>query len=401
VREYRCRGAGTGAGIWSVLAGGFTTMVVILALLLAGAAIAGTSTLLLLTCAVAVMAAGAVGLTAAPRLTLAVSRRLSRRPRRSPTIARLADAVAGLPRQPTGAGWAAGVLACAAAGLAADAGVLTACFGLAGLPVPWRGLLFAYAVGQAAGRLVPLPGGLGGMEGGMLGALALTGTPPAAAAAAVIVYRAAGFWALGAAGTTVAAALTRRRRGGPEPVSTTTRAAPLTAPTPAGNEDARPVLGSRRHGSARSCRQRFHPQAHLPPGKTTDAGRPAKPTATTPACSKNAGATQCRYYVQRKKANLFLVPSPPASPDGGRWASTTRLPIVAIRSARCSGPRAVSMRRSAPTSRRWRSPRRLAGRLCLRLGSSSSAWGRWPATSSASSARPTAPRPSPGPASSA
>ena len=229
MREYRCRGAGTGAGIWSVLAGGFTTMVVILALLLAGAAIAGTSTLLLLTCAVAVMAAGAVGLTAAPRLTLAVSRRLSRRPRRSPTIARLADAVAGLPRQPTGAGWAAGVLACAAAGLAADAGVLTACFGLAGLPVPWRGLLFAYAVGQAAGRLVPLPGGLGGMEGGVLGTLALTGTPPAAAAAAVIVYRTAGFWALGAAGTTVAAALTRRRRGGAEPVSTTTRAAPLTA----------------------------------------------------------------------------------------------------------------------------------------------------------------------------
>ena len=102
-------------------------------------------------------------------------------------------------------------------------------------------------------------------------------------------------------------------------------------------------------------------------GRPRTPGRPAKPTATTPACSKNAGATQCRYYVQRKKANLFLVPSPPASPDGGRWASTTRLPIVAIRSARCSGPRAVSMRRSAPTSRRWRSPRRLAGRLCLRL----------------------------------
>jgi len=229
VREYRRRGAGTGAGTWAVLAGGFTTMVVILALLLAGAAIAGTSTLLLLTCAVAVLAAGAAGLTAAPRSALAVSRRLSRHPRRSPTIARLAAAVAGLSRQPTGAGWAAGVLACTAAGLAADAGVLTACFGLAGLPVPWRGLLFAYAAGQAAGRLVPLPGGLGGMEGGVLGALALTGTPPAAAAAAVIVYRVAGFWALGAAGTTVAAALTRRRRGGPEPVSTTTRAAPLTA----------------------------------------------------------------------------------------------------------------------------------------------------------------------------
>ena len=86
--------------------------------------------------------------------------------------------MAGLPRQRAGAGWAAGVLACTGTGLLADAGVLAACFGLAGLPVPWRGLLFAYAAGQLAGRLVPLPGGIGGVEGGMLGALTLTGTPP-------------------------------------------------------------------------------------------------------------------------------------------------------------------------------------------------------------------------------
>jgi hypothetical protein len=81
---------------------------------------------------------------------------------------------------------------------------VAACFGLAGcLSVPWRGLLFAYAAGQLAGRLVPLPGGIGGVEGGMLGALTLTltGTASVAAAAAVIVYRVAGCWAVGAAGT--------------------------------------------------------------------------------------------------------------------------------------------------------------------------------------------------------
>ena len=107
------------------------------------------------------------------------------------------------------------MVACTGTGVLADAGVLAACFGLAGLPVPWRGLLFAYAAGQLAGRLVPLPGGIGGVEGGMLGALTLTGTPPAAAAAAVIVYRVAGCWAVGAAGTAVAAALARRSPGGP------------------------------------------------------------------------------------------------------------------------------------------------------------------------------------------
>ena len=122
--------------------------------------------------------------------------------------------MAGLSRQGTGFGWAAGVLARTVAGLLADAGLLAACFGLAGLPVPWRGLLFAYAAGQLAGRLVPLPGGLGGVEGGVLGALTLTGTRPAAAAAAVIIYRVAGYWAVGAAGTAAAAILGRRRSRG-------------------------------------------------------------------------------------------------------------------------------------------------------------------------------------------
>ena len=92
--------------------------------------------------------------------------------------------MAGVSRQPPGCRLGVGVLACTCTGLLADAGVLAACFGLAGQPVPWRGLLFAYAAGQLAGRLVPLPGGLGGVEGGVLGVLTLTGTPAAAAAAA-------------------------------------------------------------------------------------------------------------------------------------------------------------------------------------------------------------------------
>ncbi len=215
IREYRRRGAGTGLGVWAVLAGGFTSTVVMLALLLAGAAVAGIGSLPLLAGAAGMLAAAAAGLTAAARHAHTLSRWRSRRHHRSPTIARLAAAVAGLPRQRAGSGWAAGVLACTGTGLLADAAVLAACFGLAGLPVSWRGLLFAYAAGQLAGRLVPLPGGLGGVEGGVLGALTLTGTPPAAAAAAVIVYRVAGYWAVGVAETAVAATLARRRRSRP------------------------------------------------------------------------------------------------------------------------------------------------------------------------------------------
>ncbi len=215
VREYRRRGAGTGPGVWAVLAGGFTSTVVIMALLLAGAAAAGIGPIPMLACAAGLLAAGAAGLFAAARRARALGRWLGRR--RSRTIAGLAAAAAGLSRRRAGPGWAAGVLACTGTGLLADAGVLAACFGLAGLPVPWRGLLFAYAAGQLAGRVVPLPGGFGGVEGGMLGTLTLTGTPPAAAAAAVILYRVAGYWAVGAAGTAVAAALARRSPGRPGP----------------------------------------------------------------------------------------------------------------------------------------------------------------------------------------
>jgi uncharacterized membrane protein YbhN (UPF0104 family) len=236
VREYRRRGAGAAAGVWAVLAGGFTSTMVSLALLLAGAPVTGTSALLLLAGAAAVLAAGMAALTAAPRRARGLSCYLGRHHHRPPAITRVAVAMAGMSCQRAGSGWAAGVLACTGVGLLADAGVLTACFGVAGLPVPWRGLLFAYAAGQLAGRLVPLPGGLGGVEGGMLSALTLTGTPPAAAAAAVIVYRIAGYWAVGATGTALAAALARREPGGVK----------LGAPTPRLGRDRE--LGGQRPG---------------------------------------------------------------------------------------------------------------------------------------------------------
>ena len=94
----------------------------------------------------------------------------------------------------------------------AGAVVLAAAFELAGLAIPWRGLLFAYAASQVGGSLVPLPGGLGGVEGGLFGALALAGSPlTAALATAVIVYRVVGYWTVTLAGTAAAAAMTRRR----------------------------------------------------------------------------------------------------------------------------------------------------------------------------------------------
>ncbi len=69
-----------------------------------------------------------------------------------------------------------------------DLAALAAAFAALG-DVPALGvLLIAYPLGQLGG-LIPLPGGLGGTDGGLIGALALYGTPLSEAAAAVLAYR--------------------------------------------------------------------------------------------------------------------------------------------------------------------------------------------------------------------
>jgi uncharacterized protein (TIRG00374 family) len=54
-------------------------------------------------------------------------------------------------------------------------------------------LLMGYLIGQLGG-LLPLPGGIGGIDGGLFGALVVYGTPAATTAAAVLAYRVILFW---------------------------------------------------------------------------------------------------------------------------------------------------------------------------------------------------------------
>lgn len=73
--------------------------------------------------------------------------------------------------------------------MALDVLALAAMFAALGGGAPAFGVfVLAYAVGQLGG-LVPLPGGVGGTDGGLIAAFALLGTPVAIAAAAVIGYR--------------------------------------------------------------------------------------------------------------------------------------------------------------------------------------------------------------------
>ncbi len=74
-----------------------------------------------------------------------------------------------------------------------DIAVLWAMFHAFGSPPPFTVIWMAYFVGML-GNLLPLPGGLGGVEGGMIGALAAFGVGFNLSVLAVLSYRAISFW---------------------------------------------------------------------------------------------------------------------------------------------------------------------------------------------------------------
>ena len=81
------------------------------------------------------------------------------------------------------------ILAGAIGFMAFDLLALGAAFAALGALPPLGVLALAYVLGQLGG-LIPIPGGVGGADGGLIAALALYGTPLGTAVAAVLAYRA-------------------------------------------------------------------------------------------------------------------------------------------------------------------------------------------------------------------
>jgi uncharacterized protein (TIRG00374 family) len=74
-----------------------------------------------------------------------------------------------------------------------DISVLGVCFHAFGTVVPLAVLVVGYFLGTL-GSLLPLPGGIGGVEGGMIGAFVAFGIPVSSAVIAVLAYRTISFW---------------------------------------------------------------------------------------------------------------------------------------------------------------------------------------------------------------
>jgi uncharacterized membrane protein YbhN (UPF0104 family) len=74
-----------------------------------------------------------------------------------------------------------------------DIAALWACLRAVGSTPPLLALIVGYQVGYLA-NLIPVPGGIGVLEGGLLGALLLYGLPVVPTAAAVVMYHAVALW---------------------------------------------------------------------------------------------------------------------------------------------------------------------------------------------------------------
>jgi uncharacterized membrane protein YbhN (UPF0104 family) len=74
-----------------------------------------------------------------------------------------------------------------------DIAVLWACFHAFGYAPPHAVIVMSYFVGML-GNALPLPGGIGGVDGGMIGAFTAFGVPVDISIVSVLAYRALAFW---------------------------------------------------------------------------------------------------------------------------------------------------------------------------------------------------------------
>jgi uncharacterized protein (TIRG00374 family) len=96
-------------------------------------------------------------------------------------------------------------------GLVVDIMVLWATFRAIGPSPPLGALALGYLIGELGG-LIPIPGGIGGIDAGLVGTLVLYHVPLTAAVGAVLAYRVIALWIPAIVGSAAFVALRRRLR---------------------------------------------------------------------------------------------------------------------------------------------------------------------------------------------
>jgi uncharacterized membrane protein YbhN (UPF0104 family) len=226
-RQFRRRGLGQAITSWALVVSAILSMSALAVVLVAGSIASGASV------ATAVGFAGAAVLilpalaillalrsqqlrrmlsVALARLST-VARRLTRRPpgRAADALEDILDRVASI-RMP----WPryAEVFGLALLNWLGDCACLACAIRATGQPVPWGGLLLAYAAGAAVGSTGLTPGGFALVEATLTAALVAAGMNSAAALSSVLAYRLVNFWMILIGGWVTMIMLTRFRRRG-------------------------------------------------------------------------------------------------------------------------------------------------------------------------------------------
>jgi uncharacterized protein (TIRG00374 family) len=92
-----------------------------------------------------------------------------------------------------------------------DIGVLLACFAAQHVHPPLAAVVLGYQLAYMS-NIIPVPGGIGILDGSMVGALVLYGVDATAATAAVLIYHAIALWVPSLWGTIAFLILRRTRR---------------------------------------------------------------------------------------------------------------------------------------------------------------------------------------------
>jgi putative heme transporter len=209
VEQYHWRGAPVPLGLWTVTAAGFVATVSELGLLLVGVGVADVwSPIGAALCGAALVIGSFAFVVGAHRLA-SRSTPLTQHFHR-PVLRLVAQTVerAAAYRIPLVGGTT--VFVYSALNWLLDAGCLVLAFVLLGLPVPWRGLLFAYAASQTLGGMTLLR--IGTVEAGLVGGLVVTGTKAPTALAAALMYRAFAYWVVASVGGVIFIVFSRRQK---------------------------------------------------------------------------------------------------------------------------------------------------------------------------------------------
>jgi uncharacterized membrane protein YbhN (UPF0104 family) len=151
-----------------------------------------------------------------------LSRRFSRRHRHAGWVVDVSAGISAARRALVHPSWR---LSGAVGYLFFDIAVLWVTLAAVGPLPPVAALAIAYLVGYLA-NAIPVPGGIGVLDAGLVGALAIYGLPLTHAAAAVLVYHAIAFWIPTLGGTLAYLPLRRRLPHGPTDARSTAERGP-------------------------------------------------------------------------------------------------------------------------------------------------------------------------------